>query len=63
MARLDLVGLDEPATLELIVAGYGTAYALLLIVGGRLGDAYGRRTVFTFGLAGFTLPGPAFILI
>jgi MFS family permease len=42
-------------TLELVVAGYGTAYALFLIVGGRLGDAYGRRTVFTLGLAGFTV--------
>jgi MFS family permease len=42
-------------TLELVVAGYGTAYALLLVVGGRLGDAYGRRRVFTIGLSGFTL--------
>ena len=41
--------------LELVVAGYGTAYALLLIVGGRLGDAYGRRRVFTLGLTGFTV--------
>jgi MFS family permease len=43
------------AALELVVAGYGVAYALLLIVGGRLGDAYGRCTVFNVGLAGFTL--------
>ena len=41
--------------LELVVAGYGTAYALLLIVGGRLGDAYGRRRVFTLGLTGLTV--------
>jgi len=27
------------AMLELVVAGYGIAHALLLIVGGRLGDA------------------------
>jgi len=41
--------------LELVVAGYGTAYALLLVVGGRLGDAYGRRRVFRIGLVGFTI--------
>ena len=45
----------SPATLELTVAGYGTAYALFLIMGGRLGDAYGRRTLFVIGLGGFTL--------
>jgi MFS family permease len=45
----------SPATLELTVAGYGTAYALFLIMGGRLGDAYGRRTVFITGLGGFML--------
>ena len=40
-------------TLELVVAGYGTVYAALLVVGGRLGDAYGRRRVFVVGLVGF----------
>ncbi|MGH2946492.1 MAG: MFS transporter [Solirubrobacteraceae bacterium] len=34
------------ATLEWIVAGYGLAFALGLITGGRLGDVVGRRRVF-----------------
>ena len=41
--------------LELVVAGYGTAFAVSLVVGGRLGDAVGRRPLFIAGLAGFTL--------
>jgi MFS family permease len=41
--------------LQWTVAGYTLAFALLLITGGRLGDRYGRRTVFLTGLAGFTL--------
>src|SRR5262249_48063285 len=43
------------ATLEWVVAAYGIAFALLLVVGGRLGDAMGRRRLFTFGLAAFTV--------
>src|SRR3954447_14169502 len=42
-------------TLELVVAGYGTIYAALLVVGGRLGDAFGRRPGFAAGLIGFTI--------
>ncbi|MBV9847248.1 MAG: MFS transporter [Kutzneria sp.] len=42
-------------TLEWVVAAYSIAFALLLVVGGRLGDAMGRRRLFTVGLAAFTL--------
>lgn len=41
--------------LTLIIVGYELAFGLLLITGGRLGDIYGRRTLYRFGMFGFTL--------
>ncbi|TCO17242.1 EmrB/QacA subfamily drug resistance transporter [Kribbella steppae] len=39
--------------LELIIAGYGVAYAALLVLGGRLGDRFGRHRIFLGALVGF----------
>jgi len=39
--------------LQLIVAAYVIGYAVLLVTGGRLGDLYGRKTIFLIGVAGF----------
>jgi EmrB/QacA subfamily drug resistance transporter len=41
--------------LELVVSGYATAYALLLVLGGRLGDSVGRKRLFLIGMAAFTV--------
>jgi MFS family permease len=45
----------SPAMLELVVAGYGIVYGVLLVLGGRLGDTFGRRRLFLTGLGLFTL--------
>lgn len=36
-------------------ASYALALGTLLVVGGRLGDRYGRKRLFLIGIAGFTL--------
>ncbi|HEY8719337.1 MFS transporter [Pengzhenrongella sp.] len=51
------IGRDLSAStsaLELVVAGYAVTYALFLVIGGRLGDAVGRRRMFLLGMAAFT---------
>jgi EmrB/QacA subfamily drug resistance transporter len=44
-----------PASLSWVLNGYALAFGGLLLLGGRLGDVYGRLTVFWAGLAVFTL--------
>src|SRR5215831_4622807 len=48
-----------PAAIQLVVAGFGLAFAVGMITGGRLGDLYGRRRMFMTGLALFTLTSAA----
>jgi MFS family permease len=45
----------DSAELEFVVAGYGLAFAILLVTGGRLGDLFGRKRLFILGMAGFTI--------
>lgn len=42
-----------------IVAGYALSFALLLMAGGRLGDSFGYRRTFLWGVTGFTLASVA----
>jgi EmrB/QacA subfamily drug resistance transporter len=48
----DLGGGDS--LIQWLAAAYTMAMAGGLLIGGRLGDVYGRRTVFLTGMAGFT---------
>ncbi|WP_165769379.1 MFS transporter [Arboricoccus pini] len=43
------------ADTQLVISGYAVIYASFLITGGRLGDIYGRKSVFLLGLGGFAL--------
>jgi len=45
----------SPSDLQWVIGGYALALGAGLILGGRLGDRFGRRNMFLFGLAGFTL--------
>lgn len=41
--------------LQMVIAIYGLTYAALVVCGGRLGDIYGRKKVFIWGLYTFLL--------
>ena len=43
------------SSLEWIVTGYALTFAALMLIGGKLADAYGRRLIFVIGIAVFTL--------
>ena len=43
------------ANLQWVVTGYALAFGGLLLLGGRLGDLYGRRRVFMIGVALFAV--------
>src|SRR5580698_4147966 len=43
------------AEVQLVISGYAVVFAVFLITGGRLGDIFGRKTIFLAGLTGFAL--------
>jgi EmrB/QacA subfamily drug resistance transporter len=45
----------SPANLEWIVNGYIVTFAALILLGGKLGDRFGRKRMFIVGLILFTL--------
>ena len=38
-----------------IITGYALAFGSLLLLGGKIGDLFGRKTTFVLGLAGFAI--------
>lgn len=40
---------------QFVITGYTLAYAVALIVGGRLGDRFGRKRMLAYGVTGFTI--------
>jgi EmrB/QacA subfamily drug resistance transporter len=52
------IGADD-SDLQWVVSGYALAFGLVLVAGGRIGDARGRRPTLVLGLAVFTLASAA----
>ena len=42
------------SSLQWIVTGYALTFAALMLIGGKVADAYGRRLIFVIGIAVFT---------
>ena len=47
--------MPSPDELQWVLAGYALTFGLLLVPAGRLGDVRGRRTMFMWGVALFTI--------
>ena len=43
------------STVQWVVGAYTLAFAVALVIGGRLGDRFGRKNLFVIGAIGFTL--------
>src|SRR5207249_11674149 len=69
LAAVSVVNLAIPAIrstlhasfgeIQLVIAGYTLVYAILLILGGRLGDRLGRKRVLIAGVTIFTVAAGA----
>jgi MFS family permease len=46
---------SSDAELQIVIAGYLLGYASFMITGGRVGDHFGRKKIFLWGMAFFTL--------
>ena len=46
-------------TLQWVVTGYSLTLAAFLLLGGSLGDRYGRKRIFSFGIAWFAIASAA----
>lgn len=49
----------SPGAIQWVVSGYALTFGLVLVAGGRLGDAYGRRRLMLVGLCGFVIASAA----
>lgn len=45
----------EMSTLEWVINAYVVIFAMLLVIGGKLGDIFGHRQIFSIGLGIFTI--------